>query len=89
MLRSRVRDVNAVKMVSRLGYGFFSGWSPAGNAEVNAGPQNPARGASLADAISSVPAWAIVGATIAHLLTLGLRTGAWRVRVGAPAPVRL
>jgi hypothetical protein len=36
------------------------------------------RGASLADAISSVPAWAIVGATMAHLLTLGLRTEAWR-----------
>jgi hypothetical protein len=35
-------------------------------------------GASVADAISSVPPWAIVGATIAHLLTLGLRTEAWR-----------
>jgi hypothetical protein len=36
------------------------------------------RGASVSDAIASVPPWAIAGATMAHLLTLGLRTEAWR-----------
>jgi hypothetical protein len=36
-------------------------------------------GASVLDAIVSVPPWAIAGATMAHVLTLVLRTEAWRV----------
>jgi len=36
------------------------------------------RGGSVLDAITIVPAWAIAAATIAHLLTLALRTEAWR-----------
>jgi hypothetical protein len=36
------------------------------------------RGDSVLDAIETVPAWVIVGATMAHLLTLALRTEAWR-----------
>jgi hypothetical protein len=36
------------------------------------------RGESVFDVILTVPAWVIAGATIAHLLTLTLRTEAWR-----------
>jgi hypothetical protein len=36
------------------------------------------RGAGVSAAITSVPPWAIVGAAMAHLLTLVLRTEAWR-----------
>jgi len=36
------------------------------------------RGSSVLAAISAVPPWAIVGATMAHLITLALRTEAWR-----------
>jgi hypothetical protein len=36
------------------------------------------RGETVLEAVSSVPAWAIVGAVLAHLLTLTLRTEAWR-----------
>src|SRR4051794_20567866 len=36
------------------------------------------RGESVLDAISTVPAWALAGAVMAHLLTLILRTEAWR-----------
>jgi hypothetical protein len=36
------------------------------------------RGGSVLAAIASVPPWAIAGATMAHLLTLALRTEAWR-----------
>jgi hypothetical protein len=37
------------------------------------------RGAPLSAAIASVPPWAIAGAVIAHVLTLVLRTEAWRI----------
>ena len=37
------------------------------------------RGESVLEAISSVPPWAIAGAVLAHLLTLTLRTEAWRI----------
>src|SRR5262245_63306282 len=37
-----------------------------------------AHGSSVLSAIASVPPWAIVGATMAHVLTLVLRTEAWR-----------
>jgi hypothetical protein len=36
------------------------------------------RGGSVLDALASCPRWAIAGATTAHLLTLALRTEAWR-----------
>src|SRR4051812_25108887 len=36
------------------------------------------RGETVLDAVSVVPAWAIAGAVAAHLLTLVLRTEAWR-----------
>jgi hypothetical protein len=36
------------------------------------------RGESVMAAIRTVPPWAITGATMAHLLTLALRTEAWR-----------
>ena len=36
------------------------------------------RGESVFNAIATVPPWAIAGATMAHLLTLALRTEAWR-----------
>jgi uncharacterized membrane protein YbhN (UPF0104 family) len=36
------------------------------------------RGTSVIAAIASVPPWAIAGAVMAHLLTLALRTEAWR-----------
>jgi uncharacterized membrane protein YbhN (UPF0104 family) len=36
------------------------------------------RGESVLDAVRSVPPWAIAGAVTAHLLTLVLRTEAWR-----------
>jgi uncharacterized membrane protein YbhN (UPF0104 family) len=36
------------------------------------------RGAGVLDAIMAVPPWAIAGAVMAHLLTLVLRTEAWR-----------
>jgi hypothetical protein len=36
------------------------------------------RGESGLDALRTVPPWSIAGATAAHLLTLGLRTEAWR-----------
>jgi hypothetical protein len=36
------------------------------------------RGGSVLEAIASCPPWAIAGATTAHLLTLALRTEAWR-----------
>jgi Lysylphosphatidylglycerol synthase TM region len=36
------------------------------------------RGGSVLNAIASCPPWAIAGATMAHLLTLALRTEAWR-----------
>jgi hypothetical protein len=47
------------------------------------------RGASLSDAIASVPPWAIAGATMAHLLTLALRTEAWRTVLRAAGAERL
>ena len=37
-----------------------------------------AHGAAVATALTAVPPWAIVGAVMAHLLTLALRTEAWR-----------
>jgi hypothetical protein len=36
------------------------------------------RGQTVSEAISTVPAWAIAGAVMAHLLTLVLRTEAWQ-----------
>jgi uncharacterized membrane protein YbhN (UPF0104 family) len=46
-------------------------------------------GASVLAAITSVPPWAIVGATLAHLLTLALRTEAWRTVLRAAGGERL
>jgi hypothetical protein len=47
------------------------------------------RGESVFDAIATVPAWVIVGATMAHLLTLALRTEAWRTVLLAASGKRL
>jgi hypothetical protein len=43
------------------------------------------RGGSVLAAIATVPPWVIVGATMAHLLTLALRTEAWRTVLRAAA----
>jgi hypothetical protein len=66
-----------------------SGWRRAGRLAWLIGPPTVvvlllayvgvSRGESLSDAISSVPPWAIAGAVIAHVLTLVLRTEAWRI----------
>jgi hypothetical protein len=47
------------------------------------------RGESVLDAITVVPAWVIAGATMAHLLTLALRTEAWRTVLRAAGGERL
>jgi hypothetical protein len=47
------------------------------------------RGTSVFAAIAAVPPWVIVGATMAHLLTLTLRTEAWRTVLGAAGGERL
>ncbi|HEY6637212.1 MAG TPA: lysylphosphatidylglycerol synthase domain-containing protein [Solirubrobacterales bacterium] len=47
------------------------------------------RGESVLDAVRSVPPWAIVGAIMAHLLTLALRTEAWRTVLRAAGGERL
>jgi hypothetical protein len=47
------------------------------------------RGGSVLDAIATVPAWAIAGATMAHLLTLALRTEAWRTVLRAAGGERV
>jgi hypothetical protein len=47
------------------------------------------RGASVLNAIATVPAWAIAGATMAHLLTLALRTEAWRTVLRAAGGERV
>lgn len=52
--------------------------APAVVVSVLLGYVGATRGESVFDAISTVPAWAIAGAVIAHLLTLVLRTEAWR-----------
>jgi hypothetical protein len=43
------------------------------------------RGAPVLDAIATVPVWVILGATAAHVLTLALRTEAWRTVLRAAA----
>jgi hypothetical protein len=47
------------------------------------------RGASVLNAIATVPAWVIAGATMAHLLTLALRTEAWRTVLRAAGGERI
>ena len=47
------------------------------------------RGESVLDAIRAVPAWAIAGAVMAHLLTLVLRTEAWRTVLRGTGAKRL
>jgi len=47
------------------------------------------RGDPVLDAIATVPAWVIAGATMAHLLTLTLRTEAWRTVLRAAAGERV
>jgi hypothetical protein len=47
------------------------------------------RGASVLAAIATVPPWVIVGATMAHLLTLALRTEAWRTVLRAAGGERV
>jgi hypothetical protein len=47
------------------------------------------RGTSVLDAIATVPAWVIAGATMAHLLTLTLRTEAWRTVLRAAGGERV
>jgi hypothetical protein len=47
------------------------------------------RGGSVLEAIATVPAWAIAGATMAHLLTLALRTEAWRTVLRAAGLERM
>jgi hypothetical protein len=47
------------------------------------------RGAGVSDAVTSVPPWAIAGAVMAHLLTLVLRTEAWRSVLRAAGAERL
>jgi hypothetical protein len=47
------------------------------------------RGSSVLAAIAAVPPWVIVGATMAHLLTLALRTEAWRTVLRAAGGERL
>ncbi len=48
-----------------------------------------ARGTSVLAAIASVPPWAVAGAVMAHLLTLALRTEAWRTVLRAAGGERL
>ncbi|HEX3362960.1 MAG TPA: hypothetical protein VHS74_18350 [Solirubrobacterales bacterium] len=43
------------------------------------------RGGPVLDAIGGVPVWVILGATAAHVLTLALRTEAWRTVLRAAA----
>src|SRR5262249_5331192 len=47
------------------------------------------RGESVVNAVTTVPPWAIAGATGAHLLTLALRTEAWRTVLRAAGAARL
>src|SRR5262249_25123449 len=47
------------------------------------------RGETVLQALTSVPAWAIAGAVIAHLLTLALRTEAWRTVLRGTGAERL
>ena len=47
------------------------------------------QGASVLAAIASVPPWAIAGAVMSHLLTLALRTEAWRTVLAAAGRERL
>jgi lysylphosphatidylglycerol synthase-like protein len=47
------------------------------------------RGESVLDAMATVPAWVIAGAIVAHLLTLALRTEAWRTVLRAAGGERL
>ena len=47
------------------------------------------RGASVLNAIATVPVWVIAGATMAHLLTLFLRTEAWRTVLRAAGGERI
>ena len=47
------------------------------------------RGESVLDAIATVPLWVIAAAIVAHLLTLALRTEAWRTVLGAAGGERL
>ena len=47
------------------------------------------RGESVLDAIATVPTWVIAGAIVAHLLTLALRTEAWRTVLRAVDGERL
>lgn len=47
------------------------------------------RGASIAGALTAVPPWVLGGAVAAHLLTLVLRTEAWRTVLGTAGGERL
>ncbi|MBS1878590.1 MAG: hypothetical protein JST31_03660 [Actinobacteria bacterium] len=47
------------------------------------------RGGSVLAALAAVPAWAIAGAVAAHLLTLSLRTEAWRTVLRAAGGAEL
>jgi hypothetical protein len=47
------------------------------------------RGGSVLEAIATVPAWVIAGATMAHLVTLALRTEAWRTVLRAAGGERV
>jgi uncharacterized membrane protein YbhN (UPF0104 family) len=76
-----------------------SGWKRARRAAWTLGPAAVVvfllsyvgfkHGQSVLDAIALVPPWAIVAATLAHLLTLSLRTEAWRTVLRGAGAKRL
>lgn len=47
------------------------------------------QGGAIADGLASCPPWVIVAATLAHALTLVIRSEAWRLTLGAVADGRL
>src|SRR5262245_55434587 len=53
-------------------------WAGPAAAALLVGWIGATRGGQVLAAVTSVPAWAVAGAVAAHLLTLALRTEAWR-----------